>query len=54
MEDPLWATFKALVLAGLTLRAIRDKIEEAGYDLSEYEDTPLICKMIEIHREENE
>ena len=48
MGDPLWALFNALVLEGLTLRAIRGKITEAGHDLSEYDDASLICKMIDI------
>ena len=48
MEDPLWALFDALVQEGLTLRAIRGKVKEAGHDLSEYDDASLICKMIDI------
>lgn len=48
MEDPLWALFRTLVQEGLTLRAIRNKVKEAGHDLSEYDDTSLIRKMLEI------
>lgn len=48
MEDPLWALFDALVREGLTLRAIRGKVKEAGHDLSEYDDASLIRKMIDI------
>ena len=50
MPDQIWALFKTLVLEGLTLRAIRDKVEEEGYDdLLEYKDQTLICKMLEIN-----
>jgi len=51
MEDPLWSLFNALVREGLTLRAIQDKVKKAGYDLSEYDDASLICKMRDIPRE---
>lgn len=45
-----WELFAKAAEEGLTLRAIRAKLLIEGYDLSDYDDVYLICKMIEIHR----
>lgn len=44
--------FRTLVLQGLTLRAIRSELLQAGEDLSSYSDCELIPLMREILQEE--
>ena len=49
MDDSVWGLFRSLVREGLTLRAIRTRVKEAGHDcLDEYEDSDLIRKMLTI------
>lgn len=46
--------FEVLVLMEYTLRAIRRLMKAEGHNLSELEDSILICKMLEILGKEKE